>query len=517
MIIIRNIILESDNEEKLRKKIAKLIKRNDFSYEIYRKSIDSRKGIKYSYQVLVDINLEDKELKKIKDADRFTFRESEIKINNPPKEVTIIGSGPAGLFAAYVLAENKVKVKIYERGEAIEDRIKTIEAFKNGEKLNPESNIQFGEGGAGTYSDGKLTARSKDPRVRKVLETFYKHGAPKDILIDAKPHIGTDLLTGVIKSMREEIIKNGGEFHYSHRLNDISITNNKVESIIINDERYKSPAYVLAIGHSARDTFEILKDKIPMENKNFAVGFRIEHKRKTINKAQYNGKTRDIEGNALPEATYNLSYNNKENNMSAYTFCMCPGGYVVNASSEEGMICVNGMSYHDRNADNSNSALIVGIGEEIYGRNLLDGMKFQREMEKKAYEIGLGKVPIQKLIDFKENIITYEFEDIKPSIQSAYQKANLREIYPEEINQMIIKATEYMGKKLVGFNDDNAILSGVETRSSSPIRMIRDNENKALNIDNLYVAGEGSGYSGGIVSSAVDGIKTAEAILAREN
>lgn len=516
MIIIRNIILESDNEEKLRKKIAKLIKRNDFSYEIYRKSIDSRKGIKYSYQVLVDINLEDKELKKIKDADRFTFRESEIKINNPPKEVTIIGSGPAGLFAAYVLAENKVKVKIYERGEAIEDRIKTIETFKNGEKLNPESNIQFGEGGAGTYSDGKLTARSKDPRVRKVLETFYKHGAPKDILIDAKPHIGTDLLTGVIKSMREEIIKNGGEFYYSHKLKDISIINNEVDSIIINEESHKSPAYVLAIGHSARDTFEMLKDKIPMENKNFAVGFRIEHKRKTINKAQYNGKTTDIEGNALPEATYNLSYNNKENNMSAYTFCMCPGGYVVNASSEEEKLCVNGMSYHDRDGENSNSAIIVTIDGKTYGTKILDGMKFQREIENRTYKLGNGKVPVQRFADYKKNTPTKNLGNIKPSVQSPYTLANLRGIYPKEIEEMIIEAIESMGEKIKGFNDDDAILSAAETRSSSPIRMLRDENNKSLGINNLYVIGEGSGYSGGIVSSAIDGIKTAQFILEKE-
>ncbi|MBS6105638.1 MULTISPECIES: FAD-dependent protein [Anaerococcus] len=514
MIIIRNINLESDNPEKLRRKISKLINKKNFDYEIYRKSIDSRKGIKFSYQVLVDINPSDKELKKIKNADRFEFRNSEIEINNPPEEVAIIGSGPSGLFTAYVLSQNGVKVKVYERGEAIEDRIKTIDDFKNSGKLNTESNIQFGEGGAGTYSDGKLTARSKDPRVRMVLETFHKHGAPDDIMIDAKPHIGTDLLRDVIINMREEIKSNGGEFYFSHHLDDINISDNKVKNITINGENTQSGAYVLAIGHSARDTFEMLSDKIKMENKNFAVGFRIEHKRTTINDAQYNGKKTDIEGNELPAASYNLSYNDKESGLSAYTFCMCPGGYVVNASSEENMTCVNGMSYHDRDGENSNAALIVTIGEETYGTNLLDGMKFQREIESKADKLGDGKVPVQKFIDFKENVATKELGEIKPSVESAYKLANLRGLYPASIDKMIIDGIEYMGNRLKGFADDDAILSGVETRSSSPIRMIRDKENKSLGLNNLYVVGEGSGHAGGIVSSAVDGIRTAEAILA---
>lgn len=516
MIIIRNIILESDNKEKLRNKVSKLINRKDFDFEIYRKSIDSRKGIKFNYQVLVDINPTDKELKKIKNADRFEFRDSNIEINNPPEEVIIIGSGPAGLFTAYVLSNNGVKVKIYERGEAIEDRIKTIEAFEKGAMLNTESNIQFGEGGAGTYSDGKLTARSKDPRVRLVLDTFYHHGAPEDILIDAKPHIGTDLLREVIIKMREEIKENGGEFYFSHHMDDIEIIDGEVKSIIINGKKYKSGTYVLAIGHSARDSFEILSEKIAMENKNFAVGFRIEHKRETINNSQYNGKKTDKEGNVLPAASYNLSYNNKENGLSAYTFCMCPGGYVVNASSEDDRICVNGMSYHDRDAENSNSALIVTIGENIYGKNLLDGMRFQRAIESRAYELGKGKVPVQKVIDFKENRPTTELGDIKPSVVSGYTLSSLRGIYPEEMEDMIIEAIESMGRKIKGFNDNQAILSGVEARSSSPIKMLRDNENKSQGINNLYVIGEGSGYSGGIVSSAVDGIKTAENILARK-
>lgn len=515
MIIIRNIILESDNEEKLRQKVSKLIRRKDFDYEIYRKSIDSRKGIKFNYQVLVEGNFSDNEIKKIKGADRFELKESIIEVNNPPKEVAIVGSGPAGLFAAYQLSSYGVKVKVYERGEEIKNRMETIEKFKNGAPLNPESNIQFGEGGAGTYSDGKLTARTKDPRVRMVLDTFYKHGAPSDILIDSKPHIGNDLLREVIVSMREEIKSKGGEFYFSHHMDDINIENGSVKSIVVNGLEIKSDAYILAIGHSARDSFETLSQKIKMENKDFAVGFRIEHKRETINNAQYNNHKKDADGKDLPSASYNLSYNDNDENLSAYTFCMCPGGYVVNASSEEGMTCVNGMSYHDRDGENSNSALIVTISEGIYGHKLLDGMKFQRDIERKSYNIANGKVPVQRFIDYKENKKTENLGDIKPSVESAYELANLRGLYPVEIEDMIIKAVEYMGNRLDGFNDDDAILSGVETRSSSPIKMNRDDKNRSEGIDNLYVIGEGSGHSGGIVSSAIDGLKTAEYILSK--
>ena len=316
--------------------------------------------------------------------------------------------------------------------------------------------------------------------------------------------------------MRKEIIKNGGEFYFSHRFDDINIKSDEVENIIINGKEKQSGAYVLALGNSARDTFEMLSQKIQMENKNFAVGLRIEHKRQTINKAQYNGKETDNQGKLLPQASYNLTYNNKEKNLSAYTFCMCPGGYVVNASSEEEKLCVNGMSYHDRDGENSNSAIIVTIDEKTYGNKILDGMKFQREIENRTYKIGNGKVPVQRFADYKKNTPTGKLGQIKPSVQSPYTLANLRGIYPKEIEEMIIEAIESMGEKIKGFNDDDAILSAAETRSSSPIRMLRDENNKSLGINNLYVIGEGSGYSGGIVSSAIDGIKTAQFILEKE-
>lgn len=516
MIIIRNIIQDTDDIGKLKKRVGKLIRKNNFDFEVYRKSIDARKGIKFNFQVLVDLDLSEKEIKKIKGASRYEAEEFKVEKNNPEKEVTIVGSGPAGLFCAYILSREGVKVNVYDRGEKIEDRVKTIEDFlENKKSLNPESNIQFGEGGAGTYSDGKLTARSKDKRVREVLNIFRKHGAPEDIMYDQKPHVGTDILRDVIISMRKEIERNGGNFHFSHKLEDIEIKDNNVTTAKVNGKNIESPSYVLALGNSARDTFEMLSNRIKIENKNFAVGFRIEHKRKDIDNSQYNGQHFQKNGKALPAATYNLTYNDKELELGAYTFCMCPGGYVIDASSEKGRKCVNGMSYHDREAENSNSALIVTVDSTIYGEELLDGMNFQRKIEEKAYRIGEGKVPVQKLEDFIENKETKKLGRIKPSVKPAYKLSNMRSIYPEEINQMIIRATEYMGKRLKGFDAKDAILSGVEVRTSSPVRLLRDENNKSLGIDNLYVIGEGSGYSGGIVSSAIDGIKTAEKLLNR--
>lgn len=335
-------------------------------------------------------------------------------------------------------------------------------------------------------------------------------------MYEQKPHVGTDLLRHVIISIRKEIEKMGGVFHFSHKFEDLEIKDGRVESILVNGEKVKSPSYVLALGNSARDTFEMLSHKIPMENKNFAVGFRIEHKREDINLAQYSGHTRQKNGKSLPAATYNLTYNDKELGLGAYTFCMCPGGHVVDASSEAGRKCVNGMSYHARDAENSNSALIVTVDEKIYGDKLLDSIRFQRHIEEKAYKLGEGKIPVQRLEDFKNNKKSTSLGKVSPSVKPAYKLTNLREIYPEEINQMIIRATDFMAKRLKGFDDKDAILSGVEVRTSSPVRLLRDEDNKSQGLENLYVIGEGSGYSGGIVSSAIDGIRTAEKLLNRK-
>lgn len=505
MIIIKNISLQSDDSGKLYQKLKKILKRDNFNWEIYRKSIDARKGISYNFQVLVDVEISDGELGKIKGAERYSEENFDIQVKNPPKEVAIVGSGPAGLFCAYILSSYGVKVNVYEQGEPVENRIKTIEKYLETGELNVNSNIQFGEGGAGTFSDGKLTARSKDKRVREVLKIFREHGAPKEIMYDSKPHIGTDILQNVIISMREKIKENGGEYHFSHKFQDMEIGEN-INSITINNDKVSADKYVLALGNSSREAFEFLSEKIKMENKPFAVGFRIEHKRSDIDFAQYKVKKQ------LPSASYQLSYNDKEIGKSAYTFCMCPGGYVVDGSSELEKTCVNGMSYHSRDGENSNSALIVTIDKNTFGEDVLDGMNFQREIESKTYELGQGSVPVQRLGDFIENRTTEEFGTITPST-AKYVKANLRGIYPREIEEMIINATKYMGKRLKGFDTEDAILSAAETRSSSPVRMLRDENLKSIGFDNLYVIGEGSGYSGGIVSSAIDGIKAAENIL----
>lgn len=505
MIIIKNISLQSDDSGKLYQKLKKILKRDNFNWEIYRKSIDARKGISYNFQVLVDVEISDRELGKIKGAERYSEENFEIQVKNPPKKVAIVGSGPAGLFCAYILSSYGVKVNVYEQGEPVEDRIKAIEKYLETGELNVNSNIQFGEGGAGTFSDGKLTARSKDKRVREVLKIFREHGAPKEIMYDSKPHIGTDILQNVIISMREKIKENGGEYHFSHKFQDMEVGEN-INSIIINNSKVFADRYVLALGNSSREAFEFLSKKIEMENKPFAVGFRIEHKRADIDFAQYKVKRE------LPSASYQLSYNDKEIGKSAYTFCMCPGGYVVDSSSELGKTCVNGMSYHSRDGENSNSALIVTIDKNTFGEDVLAGMNFQREIESKTYELGKGNIPVQRLGDFIENRVTEEFGAITPST-AKYVKANLRGIYSGEIEEMIINATKYMGKRLKGFDTEDAILSAAETRSSSPVRMLRDENLKSIGFDNLYVIGEGSGYSGGIVSSAIDGIKAAENIL----
>lgn len=510
MILLKNIKLEKDDKNLLRDKISKTLRTQNFEFKIYKKSIDARKGVVFNYQVLIKTDISKKIINRIKDASLYTEEEYDIEKPHVKSRVVIIGSGPAGLFCAYILAKYGSKPIIIEQGEPMEDRIKTIGDFLSGKELNTKSNVQFGEGGAGTYSDGKLTARSKDKRQSEVLKILVEHGAPEEILYDSKPHIGTDILRNVMINMRNKIIELGGEFQFNSEFEDLIIKEDQVESFVVSNEKIIADNYVMALGNSSRKSFELLSKKIPMVNKAFAVGFRIEHKREFINQAQYRTDRKD-----LPSASYTLKYTDKEKNLSGYTFCMCPGGYVINASSEKEKVVVNGMSYHDRDAENSNAALIVTVNEEIYGKDLLDGLKFQREIEKKAFKIGGEdyKVPVQRVKDFIENRKTGEIGEIKPSVRPGYRLANLRGIYPEIIDEMIIECIKNMDKKLRGFAMDDAILTGVETRSSSPVRMLRDGNLKVEGINNLYAIGEGSGYSGGIVSSAIDGIKAAEKML----
>ena len=508
MIIIRNIKLKNDDENELKKKISKMIGMKNFNYEIYRKSIDARKGILFNYQVIVYVDLSDKKIKSIKNCERYHEEDFNLEDVDNSKSVTVVGSGPAGLFCAYLLAKNGAKVKVIERGSEVSKRVEDINKFLDTGKLNTNSNVQFGEGGAGTFSDGKLTARSKDKRVREVLKTFVDYGAPSEIMYDSKPHIGTDELQKVIVNMRNDLIKMGCEFEFDTLIDNLEIENEKCVGIKSHNRKFQSDCYVLALGNSSRDTVMMLADKIKMTNKPFAVGFRIEHPQKMIDFAQYKCD-RD-----LPSATYQLSYS-EENKRGVYTFCMCPGGYVINASSEENELCVNGMSFHKRDGKNANSAIVCGIDEDTYGHNLLDGIRFQQEIERKAFELGGSNynAPVQLVKDFMDDKKSEKIGEVEPTVKPGYVLSNLNDIYPEHVTNYIKTAIKMMDNKLHGFSMDDAILTGVETRTSCAVRMDRDDLLRSENVDNLYVIGEGSGYSGGIVSSAIDGLKAAEVIL----
>jgi len=521
MIRVRQVkvpILE-DNESTILHRISKKLgipKESISSYKISKKAIDAREkdNIDYIYEVDVETSLEEKILKKNKTSDILKTPVEDYHFEISGKEVCknqiiIVGTGPAGLFCAYLLAEAGYKPLLLERGEKIEERVQTVEKFFVTNELNPNSNIQFGEGGAGTFSDGKLNTLVKDKafRGKKVFEIFVENGAPEEILFLAKPHIGTDILRKVIISMREKIISWGGEFRYSSMLTNIEIQENKVVGIEINhQEKIPCSTLILAIGHSARETFLMLKEKgILMKPKNFAVGFRMEHPQEMINQNQY-GKFAKY----LPPASYKLTYQSKSGR-GVYSFCMCPGGYVVNASSEEGLLAVNGMSNYKRDSRNANSAIVVTVQTKDFGEDILSGLEFQRRLEKKAYELGKGFIPIQLYKDFKENQISKSLGEVIPCTKGDYSFANLNELLEKELTDSIKEAIPFFGQKIKGFDRDDAILLGIESRTSSPV-IIERNEEGVSNVLGLYPCGEGAGYAGGITTAAMDGIKVAEEI-----
>lgn len=511
--------LENNNNQEIIKKTANKLKISpkDITYfKINKQSLDARRKqeIIYSYEIDISTPKEKEILKKIKSSDILITPKEEynfkiIGTKNLKYRPIIVGSGPAGLFAAYLLAENNYHPIVIERGEKVEDRVKSVEEFWKTGKLKLNSNVQFGEGGAGTFSDGKLNTLVKDSffRGKKVFETFIECGAPEEIMYLQKPHIGTDLLRNVIKNLREKIISLGGEFRYQTCLTDIIVNNSKLEEIEVNNkERIPCDCLILAIGHSARDTFQMLYNrKLEMEGKPFALGIRIQHPQEMINKSQYGEMSK-----LLPPASYKLTYTTK-NNHSVYSFCMCPGGYVVNSSSEEGRLAINGMSNHARETENANSALVVTVGPKDFGEHPLDGIKYQRELEEKAYQIGQGKIPIQLWKDFKEGKISTKIETINPVFKGDIIFGDLNKILPEEISDSLKEAIPVFGQKIKGFDRDDAILAGIESRTSSPVRINR-NDDCISNIEGIYPCGEGSGYAGGITTAAMDGIKVAEAI-----
>ncbi len=510
------VALHQEKEEIINKTIKKLTGQL-YPYVIVRESLDARKGILFVYTIQAEIPKN--KLQKnsgIKYCVVGKEVESPIEYGDEPlrQRPIIIGFGPAGMFAALELAEHGYRPIVLEQGSAVEKRIKDVELFWEKGILDPSSNVQFGEGGAGTFSDGKLTSRSKDPRGKKVLEMLYDFGAPKEILYASKPHIGTDILVGVVKNIRERILKLGGEICFDTKVEDIILQGRKVVGVVANGKKYSAQALVLAIGHSSRQTFRLLYERgVAIRPKPFAVGFRIEHPQIVIDKAQFK---ENYDHPKLKASEYHLTYTPKTQR-GCYTFCMCPGGRVVASASAEGQVVVNGMSYHARDLENANSAILCSVSPEDFPEHPLAAMEFQEEIEHRAFMLGGGNyhAPVQRLDDYINRRQTEELGSVKPSYTPGYAFARLDRIYPEFVYESLSESLIRMGEKLKGFDMDDAILTGVETRTSSPIRILRNENLESENTAGLYPCGEGAGYAGGIVSAAIDGLKAASVIMKR--
>ncbi len=601
MIKINQIKLPVGHKEKELKvqicKILCLAKKEEFTYEIVKRSLDARKkpNLFYVYTVHVKTDKEAQVLRKVHNPSVSAVKEvsyrflpdgsqtnikclgsadsegvshkmhsAEMKglsAQNLQHRPVIVGAGPAGLFAAYQLTEAGYAPTILERGRKVEERKADVENFWETGVLVPDSNVQFGEGGAGTFSDGKLNTGVKDPsgRNRFVLETFVRFGAPAEILYDNKPHIGTDILASVIASMREYLISKGAEFLFNCCVTDVAVEKGILRGVYVkglnreipkadtkrmpafestpvkgdlppsafrdNDriqqktgdenqrelqgEFIEADAVILALGHSARDTFRMLQTRgIPMECKNFAVGFRVEHPQEMIDHAMYG----DWKGAPLPAAPYKVT-SNFPNGRGVYSFCMCPGGYVVNASSMAGGTCVNGMSYSGRNAANANSAIIVSVTPADFGSDdALAGMLYQEMLERKNYDLGNGRIPQQLFGDYRQNVASTAYGDFVSCTKGRTVFANLRGLMSEDMEQCFLLGMEHFSRAIPGFDRKDAILSGMETRTSSPVRIIRDETGQSP-VRGIFPCGEGAGYAGGIMSAAMDGLKSASALM----
>ena len=524
----------SHSGEQLRERAAKRLRVSETeirALHIRRQSLDARKKPELFYSYVVDVELTDKARER-QAVKRLGGKEVSLHEEMPyslPKPGTIpldcppviVGTGPAGLFCGLALARAGYRPILLERGEDADTRTARVEQFWEKGILDPECNVQFGEGGAGTFSDGKLNTLVKDAcgRNHAVLRILTEFGADPAILYQHKPHIGTDVLRGIVKAIRREIVRLGGEVRFGVRMADVEIKEGRAEAVRLDGgERIPTQALVLALGHSARDTFAMLWERgIPMEAKAFAMGLRIQHPQRMIDISQYGREAWADLGPASYKVTRQVS-----TGRGVYSFCMCPGGYVVNASSEPGRLAVNGMSYHDRAGENANSALIVTVTPEDFRafadrdreRDPLAGIAFQRELEARAFRLGGGRIPVQLWGDFSRDGISQGLGEVRPAFKGEWAFGNLREILPGYMSASLAEAMEAFGHMIKGFDRPDAVLAGVESRTSSPVRIPRDAHMES-SVKGIFPCGEGAGYAGGITSAAMDGLKTAEELIGR--